>query len=85
MYVGFPDHLRITSANQIYRDMEEDLEKNVTDSRSVTYDHSLDGFSSNDPMFTGVFDMACFAGSQAFSNQLTTAYEESSQAAPSTP
>lgn len=71
----------------MYRDMEgdDDLEKDANDSRSVICDHSLDGFCPSDPMFHGVFDMACFAGSQAFSNQLTTAHEGSSQAAPFTP
>lgn len=87
MYVGSSGHTTITSANQMYRDMEDDndLEKDFTDNRSVIYDHSFDGFCSSDPMFQGVFDMACFAGSQAFSNQLTTANEGSSQAAPFTP
>lgn len=75
--------MTIINADKRHRKMEYDdnLEQDYNDTRSVTYDPSLDGFCPSDPMFSGVFDMARSAGSQAFSNQLTTAHEGSSHAA----
>lgn len=44
-------------------------------------DPSLDGFCPDDPMFRGVFDLACLPDEQAFSDQVPVGHEGKSQAA----
>lgn len=57
------------------------MAQNVNEDRAVTPHPFLRGFCQTDPMFRGVFDMAYSTGIQAFSDQVTTRHEDSSQTA----